>query len=641
MTDVPPPVLGPTPPPPVLGPPAPPPADPPARRRVGWLPVVALVLAVALLAGGVVAMTNGRAEQADADRELARARQAHTAAQAVLRRAERDVAAARVAVADFGSSAQVATAATAHVVDLEATVVDQLARLRAAGEAADIDRYNDLVGQLQTSSDALVDAFNALETPFRAFSDAIEVLPSAHCSATVARTLRWTPYGKDGLQCARLRVPLDYAHPAGPSAQVTVVRRPADNRDHIGPLFVNPGGPGFSAISALRDSIILLPPEVLQKFDLVAVDPRGVGQSTPVDCADDLAPLFDPQLAGTSARVREDALQQVAALVRQCRARSGPILDHVDTVSAARDMDRVRAALGVDEISYLGYSYGTYLGTVYADLFPTRVRAAVLDGAVDPRESTEVDIGAEAQSFRDALDLALDDCGRRAECPFQAGGDSQGAYDRLMERLESAPLTVDGHRMGRTLAEIGVVEALYDGQAGWPRLMDALARADAGDGHALLSQADAYTGRRPDGSYDDELEAHFAIACTDSTTQLTPAAARREAREIGDHPARFDTVTLAFELPCAFWPARAHPVRRDLHARGAPSILVVNSVGDPVTPLTSAEALASALEKGTLQRVPGSQHTSYGRGDPCVDEMVDYYLISLSVVGLDPTCGTR
>jgi pimeloyl-ACP methyl ester carboxylesterase len=626
-------------PPPVFGPPVPEPHEP--RRRIGWFPVVALILAVALLAGGVVALTHGRSEQADADRELVRAQQARTAARAVLARAERDVAAGRVAVADFGGSAQAATAATAHVVDLEATVVDQLARLRAAGEATDIDTYNDLVGQLQASSDALVDAFNALEMPFRDFSEAIEVLPSAHCSAAIATTLRWKPYGKDGLQCARLRVPLDYAHPTGASAEVTVVRRPADDRDNLGPLFINPGGPGISAISSLRDSIILLPPEVLQKFDLVAVDPRGVGQSTPVDCADDLGPLFDPQLAGGSAPARDDAVERVARLVRQCRDRSGPILDHVDTVSAARDMDRVRAALGVEQLSYLGYSYGTYLGTVYADLFPTRVRAAVLDGAVDPRAPTDVDISAEAQSFRDALDLALDDCGRRPECPFHAGGDAQGAYDRLMQRLETAPLTVGAQRMGRTLAEIGVVEALYEGQAGWPRLMDALARADAGDGRALLGQADAYTGRRPDGSYNDELEAHFAVACTDSPTHLTADEARRQARDLGDRPARFDTVTLAFELPCAFWPARPHDARPDLHARGAPSILVVNREGDPVTPMKGAEALVSALDQGTLLRAPGSAHTSFGRGDHCIDEAVVGYLISRSPPALTSPCPAR
>jgi pimeloyl-ACP methyl ester carboxylesterase len=628
-------------PPPVFGPPAPGPAEPSARRRIGPWPFVALVVAVVLLAGGVVALMHGRTEQRDADGELARARRARAAAQAVLARAERDVAAARVAVADFGSSARTATAATAHVVDLEATVVDQLARLRAAGEATDIDTYNDLVRRLQTSSDALVDAFNALEIPFRDFSDAIEVLPSAHCDAPVAIRLRWKPYGKDSLECARLRVPLDYGHPSAASIQVTVVRRPADDHANLGPLFVNPGGPGISAISSLRDSIILLPPEVLQKFDLVAVDPRGVGQSTPVDCADDLGPLFDPQLAGAPAAARDDAVEQVARLVQHCRERSGPILDHVDTVSAARDMDRVRAALGAEQLSYLGYSYGTYLGTVYADLFPTHVRAAVLDGAVDPREPTDVDIDAEAQSFRDALDLALDDCGRRPECPFHAGGDAQGAYDRLMQRLETAPLTVGRSRMGRTLAEIGVVEALYEGQVGWPRLMDALAHADAGDGRALLDQADAYTGRRPDGSYSDELEAHFAVACTDSPTQLTAADARRDARELGDHPARFDPVTLAFELPCAFWPAHRHEARTGMHARGSPYILVVNSEGDPVTPLQNAEALVSALDKATLLRAPGSAHTSFGRGDDCIDEAVLGYLISVSPPTSTAPCPAR
>jgi pimeloyl-ACP methyl ester carboxylesterase len=621
------------PPPPVPGYGPPEPAEPEvtARGRVGWAPIVALVLAVALLAGGVVALTRSGKEQQDADAELARAQQTRAAARSALRRAERDLAAAKVAVAGFAASARAASTATAHVVDLEATVVDLIARLRAAGEAVDIDTYNDLVGRLNGATNELVDAFNDLENPFRAFSDALEVLPSAHCSAPIATTLRWKPYGKDGLQCARLRVPLDYDHPTDATIHVTVVRRPAGGADNLGPLFINPGGPGFSAISALRDSIILLPPEVLQRFDLVAVDPRGVGQSTPVDCADDLDPLFDPRFAGVDATARAEAVDRIAEIVRRCRAVSGPIVDHVDTQSAARDLDRVRAALGTEKLTYLGYSYGTYLGAVYADLFPTRVRAAVLDGAVDPRAPAEVDVSAEAKSLRDGLDLALDSCGLKPECPFHSGGDSQGAYDRFLRRLEETPLNVGGHPMGRTLAEVGVLESLYEGEAGWPRLMDALARADAGDGRALLELADGYTGRRPDGSYRDEIEAHFAINCSDGGPQLTPTQAVERARELGEEPRRFDSVTLAFEVPCAFWPGLRHTPRQGIDAKGAPSILVIGSEGDAVTPIQSAEVLARALQYGRLLRVPGRAHTSFGRGNSCVDDAVVAYLVSLSV----------
>jgi pimeloyl-ACP methyl ester carboxylesterase len=599
------------------------------------------VLAVALLATGVIVMTRGRSEQTDADTELADARRARASAHASMERAERDLAAARAAVADFGASARTTTAATAHVVELEARVVDLIARLRAAGEAASIDTYNNLVDQLNGSTSELVDAFNALELPFRDFSDALQVLPSAHCRAPVAATLRWVPFGKDGLQCARLLVPLDYERPTNATVHVTVVRRPADDRENLGPLFVNPGGPGISAISSLRDSLILLPPEILQKFDLVAMDPRGVGQSTAVDCADDLDPIFDPPLTSDSSATRDDAVEQVARLVVGCRARSGPILDHVDTVSVARDMDRVRGALGADQLSYLGYSYGTYLGTVYADLFPQRVRAMVLDGAVDPRPATHVDVSAEAQSFRAALDLALDDCRQNPACAFHQNGGSQGAYDRLLQRLASTPMNVDGHPMGRTLAEIGVVQALYEGQTGWPRLMDALAKADAGDGHALLDLADAYTGRRPDGSYSDEIEAHFAVNCTDAGARLTPAEAKRQARDLGTAPDRFDAAVLAFELPCAYWPARQHDPPAHLDARGAPQILVIGTEGDPVTPIEGAETLASALEKGVLMRVPGSGHTAFGQGDTCVDDVVLQYLISLSAPVLSSPCPLR
>lgn len=614
---------------------------PPAPRKpVPTWSLVALVFAGLVLVGGAVVAWLGTGSEHDADRELARSRHQVAAARGVLRRAETDLGAARAAVATFGSSAQAATAATARVVELEGHLVDLLSRLRAAGAATDIGTYNRLVGQLDTASDELVAAFTALESPLRDFSDAIDVLPSARCQGSVAITAKWTDYGGDGLQCARVQVPLDYAHPRGEQIQITVVRRPADDpAQSLGPLVINPGGPGLSAISFMRDALLLMPPELLRRFELVAFDPRGVGHSTAVDCADDLDPLYGANLTSPDASVRARDVDAVEQLIRGCALRSGSLLRHVDTYSAARDMDRVRAAIGAEKLSYLGFSYGTYLGAVYADLFPQRLRAVVFDGAVDPQRASQGASSTDAIGFEDALSAALLDCSRAPACPFTSNGDAEGSFDTLMEHVSAVPLEVDGKPFGRTQAELAVVSGLYRGAAGWPDLMTALQKAVEGDGKPLQALHDEYTGRRPDGSYDNETEAHYAINCVDLGGRLTRVAARDAVRGLPKNPPRFRAVSVMFSLPCAFWPVpRVDPPPGPLDAKGAPPILVVGNAADPATPIEGAEALVESLDSATLLRSEGSGHTSFAQGNQCIDDAVVAYFVSVTPPADGTTC---
>jgi pimeloyl-ACP methyl ester carboxylesterase len=620
-------------------PPPPPPPEPPQKRVPRWSLIVLVLAGVVLVGGAVFAWMGGNARD-DAERDLARSRHRITAARGVLHRAETDLAAAQATVATFGTSAQAATAATARVVEIEGRLVDLLTRLRAAGESTNIDTYNRLVDNLNSTSDELVAAFNALDPPLRDFSDAIDVLPSARCSAAIATTARWTDYGGDGLQCARVRVPLDYTQPRGRQIQITVVRRPADDpAQSLGPLVINPGGPGLSAVSFMRDALLLLPPELLRRFDLVAFDPRGVGHSTAVDCADNLDPLYDGDLTAESPAVRDAAVDAVEQVIRGCALRSGSLLRHVDTYSAARDMDRVRAAIGAEKLSYLGFSYGTYLGAVYADLFPQRVRAAVLDGAVDPARESQGASSTDAAGFEAALNEALVNCSREPACPFYSQGDPDGSYDALMDRLSAAPLEVDGKRFGRTQAELAVLSGLYRGSAGWSELMGALRAAADGDAKPLKAFQDEYTGRRPDGSYDNETEAHYAINCVDLGGRLTPAAARAAVRTLDSDPPRFGAVSVMFSLPCAFWPVPV--VERPpgvLDAEGAPPMLVVGSAGDPATPIEGAEALTKQLKSATLLRSEGTGHTSFARGNNCIDDAVVAYLVTLAPPAKGTTC---
>lgn len=617
---------------------APAPAPPRPRRR--WLPVVVALGALAVLAIGAVVAVRGLDARNDADRELARARARLVAARPALRQATADRAAVHASVQPFAGAAGTATDAGAHVVELERALVDRLTRLHAAGSQADARTYNQIVAELNATSDDLVTAFAGLEPPLAAFSRALEDLPTIRCTAPVSRTGTWTRYGDSGLQCARLRVPLDYARPDGPQIVVTAVKRPADDpASRIGPLVINPGGPGASGIAFLRQATLTMPPEVLRRFDLVGFDPRGVGRSTPVDCGDSLDPMFDLDLTAPDPATRDAGLAAAANLVRGCTRRSGALLEHVDTSTAAHDMDRLRVALGVDRLNYLGYSYGTFLGARYADLFPEHVRTAVLDGAVHPERSENAAGVADPSAFASALDAALGFCAANRTCAFATGRDPSREYDALMRRLVTAPLTVGNRKLGRTQAELGVVSGLYRGAEGWPELLRALARADAGDGSGLFDLADRYTGRRADGSFNNEMAAHYAINCVDLGGRLTPQGASDAVHALPDDPGRFRAVSVLLALPCAYWPApRVELPPSPLDAAGSPPILVIGGAHDPATPIAGAEALARTLRAGVLLRFEGSGHTAFGRGNHCVDDAVVAYLVEQRPPANDTSC---
>ena len=603
------------------------------------LRIVALLASMAVLSYGLNTLHQSRSHETRGTRSAARARRGLARAQEQERIAQSDLTAARAAIADFTVEAKGATDASAQLINVEAALTDRLAQLRAAGSSGDFTTYNRLVDELNGSVEAIRVAATNLNMPFTNLSQALTGLPTARCSGPVATPVQFVPYGNSGLRCARIPVPLDYSHPRASTLTLTLVMRPADDAAQSkGPLVLNPGGPGGSAIAFLREASLLLPSDVLRQFDLVGVDPRGVGQSTPVDCADNLDPLFDNRLTDPEAPVRVAALRRVQALIEQCRHRSGAILPFLDTTSAARDLDRVRVALGKDTISYLGFSYGTYLGAIYADLFPTHLRAAVLDGAVDPtRAQRTVSLSPSGSNFVDAFDTAMAACSIDTTCPFYNGGDTRTAFDRLMASLTVRPLKVGARELGTGLAELGVISVLYEGAAGRHRLTDALAHAALGDGAPLLGLSDGYAGRRKDGSYNNELEAHYAINCIEVRNRPSPEAARRKIRDLGSLDL-FDTADLMLTLPCSFWPSPPVRQNRTLHGTGAPTILVVGNTGDPVTPIEDAEALTKALTGSVLLRWEGDGHTVVGRGVACIDDAVTAYLVDLKAPAPNTSC---
>jgi pimeloyl-ACP methyl ester carboxylesterase len=289
--------------------------------------------------------------------------------------------------------------------------------------------------------------------------------------------------------------------------------------------------------------------------------------------------------------------------------------------------------MGERTVDYLGFSYGTYLGALYADRYPQRVRAMVLDGAVDPAASYDSAILTQALGFEHALDAFFDWCASNDDCAFARNGNPRTAFADLMTTLtsETDPANIDGEQraLGIGAANIGVATALYAGDRdqGWVALGKALNDAAQGDGSALLALSDAYTGRDTGGRYSNLTAAFYAIGCLDGPAPRTAAAVERLAQRAAREAPNFGASTVWLGLPCTFWPVPPDGLTGPIHARGAPPILVVGNTNDPATPYAQAQSLAKELDSGHLLTYVGQGHTAYGHGHACIDQAVDEYLV--------------
>ncbi|HZD65015.1 MAG TPA: alpha/beta hydrolase [Acidimicrobiales bacterium] len=447
--------------------------------------------------------------------------------------------------------------------------------------------------------------------------------------------LTWTPCGGP-YQCAKLPVPLSYAHPAGPTIDLALIRLPATNPGaRVGELVVNPGGPGASGVRLVRQDASLFSPALRRQFDIIGFDPRGVGESAPVHCQNgdaltrflDLNPApVDP--AGVTALAR--ASRQFA---QSCLAGSGrQLLANVGTVNAARDMDRIRAALGQPKLTFLGFSYGTFLGATYAEEFPTRIRAMVLDGGVDPALGALQSDLQQGQGFEGDLHDFLAHCGGDATCPLNGDpGGAQAAFTKALARIRRGPPLPTGgpRRLHAGEGYLGIVAALYD-RSTWPVLAQGLDQVLHGTGTTLLALSDAYTERQPDGTYTNTTAADTAITCADQPAPRNLSAYQAAAARFAKVAPTFGELEAYASLVCAYWPipptGHPHPLR----APGSPPIVVVGTTGDPATPYGWAVALAHQLEHGVLLTHVGVGHTAYGDSG-CVRHHVDAYLINLTV----------
>ncbi|MYW70327.1 alpha/beta fold hydrolase [Streptomyces sp. SID8379] len=472
----------------------------------------------------------------------------------------------------------------------------------------------------------------------------------AELSPYYDQTPKWRECGVPGFECATLKAPLDYDKPEAGDIDLAVSRKKATGPGkRLGSLLVNPGGPGGSAIGYLQSYAgIGYPTEVRARYDMVAVDPRGVARSAPVTCLDSKAmdAYTQTDVTPDDAREKSELTSAFEKFADGCETHdktSKRVLPHVSTVEAARDMDIVRAALGDKRLTYVGASYGTFLGATYAGLYPERVGRLVLDGAMDPSLSSRELNVQQTAGFETAFTSFAKDCVAREDCPLGTGTPDQ-AGQRLKDffaALDRTPLATgdpDGRKLGEALGTTGVIAAMYD-EAAWPQLRDALTAAlKKKDGAGLLALSDSYYERDPDGSYANLMFANAAVNCLDQPPSFT------SPREVEDSLPDFEKASPVFgaglawsSLNCASWPVEATGEPHRITADGAAPIVVVGTTRDPATPYGWAKSLADQLSSGHLLTYDGDGHTAYGRGSTCIDGAIDDYLLT----GTPPKDGKR
>lgn len=489
--------------------------------------------------------------------------------------------------------------------------------------------------------------------------------PSSDFASYGSQTIEWgaCDSGRSDVQCAWVYAPLDWGEvdaetdsdadadagtDAGPASahraddiRLRLTKHPAEGGEAIGTLFVNRGGPGATGADYIENSYDgAVRAEVRQRFDVIGWDPRGVGESSAVHCLDDaglddfLYGTGDPEEDGAFLEFGSDewiraSIDATADFGEACLEETGELLAHVDTGSTVRDLDMLREIVGDPKLNFLGYSYGTMIGALYADAFPERVGRLVLDGAVDPttdyvESAREQGVGAET-----ALRGYLADCPNRSKCPFTGSVDAgMREIDQLLERVEAAPIRADDGRMlydGTFFTAI--MAALYT-PSSWAYLDEAIAGLREGNAAPAFVLADHYN-QRVDGHYGTNLmEAFIAINCLDYPREEPDfdemRAEAAETMRVAPVAGRYHAFG---ETACAGWPVPAVNVTHRVSGAGADPILIVGTTGDPATPYRAALALTDQLESGVLLTFEGEGHTAYGEND-CVDAVVNEYLLT-------------
>jgi pimeloyl-ACP methyl ester carboxylesterase len=440
--------------------------------------------------------------------------------------------------------------------------------------------------------------------------------------------LVWSDCGS-AFDCAAVPVPVDHERPDGPRISLAVIRRAAEKpAERIGVLFVNPGGPGISATASLRFTAARYGAVVRERFDLVAFDTRGTGGSAPLDCHASLDALFAQDPTPESDAAWNAVVEASRAFSEECVRAHGDLLPFMGTDESARDLDLVRAALGESQISYLGFSYGTALGAVYATRYPDRVRAMVLDGAIEPSFDLLVFAREQSAAVESAF-LAYDEAAARK------GWHGTDVLEAVTARAERKPIpshspAKDAKIRPARASDIlyGSVEAVTSPDYGWHELASALGAAQAGNGAAFVELSDQYFQREPDGTSALVVEAQLAVLCADLHRPVSVEVWREALPSLAESSPHVGVANLLSLLPCATWPAPARPLEPPKLAN-ASQILILAGSRDPLTPGVWGVRLSEALRGSARIDVETNGHTAYARDDACTDRIVEHLLVSL------------
>lgn len=446
-------------------------------------------------------------------------------------------------------------------------------------------------------------------------------------------------------QCATLDVPLDYAKPEGETIPLALIRSKARDRNkRIGSLVFNFGGPGGSGITTLPGAATEYA-ALRARYDLVSFDPRGVGRSAPVRCEDDrqLDEYYAQDSTPATPVQEKDFVDNIKKYRQACEQKSGNILPHVGTENAARDLDRIRQALGDEKLHYFGISYGTELGGVYAHLFPKNVGRAVFDAVVDPTKNSEEGALGQAKGFQLALGNFAQDCVNRGDsCRLQGSTAKEIETNviKLQKELAAKPIAGIGNRqLTDTAATNGIAQALYSKEL-WPLLEQGLDEADGGQGALLLALSDALNGRDQQGNYSNIGAANTAINCADSKERYTLEQTKAKLPDFRAASPVFGDFLGWAMMSCTDWPVAGAWNTPDVSAPGSAPILVIGNTGDPATPYEGARKMAERLGRGVGVELTykGEGHGAYNSGDKCVQQAVNAYLLDGKVPGAGTVC---
>ncbi|MGO2746359.1 alpha/beta hydrolase [Microbacterium sp.] len=458
------------------------------------------------------------------------------------------------------------------------------------------------------------------------------------------QTLDWTACDRGGaaFDCTYVTAPLDWENPSAGEIELSIVRHQATGQA-MGSLLTNPGGPGASGRDFILDSVgYAVSEDLADNYDVIGFDPRGVGDSTAVACFDatDMdAYLYDIPAAPRGTDEWEAELtERNQQFADACEASSDGILPFVTTVNSARDMDLIRAVLGDKQLNYLGYSYGTFLGATYAELYPEKAGRLVLDGAIDPAVSG-IEVGTtQALGFESALRAYMQSCLDSDTCPFNGTVDEAMAdLGALLAAVDRAPLkNDDGRMLGADSLMTGIIAALYSPDS-WDYLTQALDGALQGDPYVAFVLADFYNARENGAYLDNSSEAFRAYNCMDYPVEDDQAAQDAADAKVAEGA---PTIAPYWSGPdsCEVWPYPPTGTRGEIHAEGAGPILVVGTTNDPATPYEWSVSLAKQLQEGVLITRVGEGHTGYNKGNVCVDNAVDAYFLDDTVPDADVKC---